>query len=214
MISQLQPKLDFVPADKFIVDDLETLKVIADPLRLRIRELMEHPTTVKAVATKLDLPPTKLYYHINLLEKHGLIVLVNTQLVSGIVEKHYQLSAQAVQVAKHLLSPNDDPEGTGINLTIGAMLDSARKDLIQSARDGVVEWDDEGERHKGVAIQTATMNLTEDQAAQFYQELEQLVSNYVALSNKQQSEAYNVYRALYLLFPSEYAEQVISEEGA
>src|SRR5688572_24810596 len=111
MVSELQPQINFVPAESYLVTDLETLKVLADPLRLRIRELMGKPTTVKQVAAKLDLPATKLYYHINLLEKHGLIVLVDTRVVSGIIEKHYQVSAQNVRVAKHLLSGGDgNPE--------------------------------------------------------------------------------------------------------
>lgn len=204
MMSDLQPKTDFVPADVFLVEELDTLKVLADPLRLRIRELMEKPTTVKVVAEKLDIPPTKLYYHINLLEKHGLIVLVDTRIVSGIIEKHYQIAAKTVKVAKHLLSTGADPEGEGLNLAIGTLLDSTREELLESARANMVEWDDEGERHKGLSLHMGTLNLTQEQAADFYHELETLVNRYQDLSMRQREdnvEDLNAYRALYLLFP-------------
>lgn len=204
MVSELQPKTDFIPADVLIVDDLDTLKVLADPLRLRIRELMAKPTTAKIVASALDIPPTKLYYHINLLEKHGLIVLVDTRIVSGIIEKHYQIAATMVKVAKHLLSTGADPEGEGLNLAIGTLLDSTREELLESVRENMVEWDDEGERHKGLSLHMATLNLTEEQAVTFYNELETLLTRYQDLSMRQSennTSDLNAYRSLQLLFP-------------
>lgn len=204
MVSELQPKTDFIPADVLTIEELDTLKVLADPLRLRIRELMQKPTTVKIVAEKLDIPPTKLYYHINLLEKHGLIVLVDTRIVSGIIEKHYQIAAKTVKVAKHLLSTGEDPKGEGLNLAIGTLLDTTREELLESARANMVEWDDEGERHKGLSLHMGTLNLTQDQAADFYSELESLVNRYHDLSISQHEnevDNLNSYHALYLLFP-------------
>ena len=204
MVSELQPKTDFIPADVLTIEELDTLKVLADPLRLRIRELMQKPTTVKIVAEKLDIPPTKLYYHINLLEKHGLIVLVDTRIVSGIIEKHYQIAAKTVKVAKHLLSTGEDPKGEGLNLAIGTLLDTTREELLESARVNLVEWDDEGERHKGLSLHMGTLNLTQDQAADFYNELESLVNRYHDLSMSQHEnevDILNSYHALYLLFP-------------
>ena len=80
-------------ADAMKITDLESLKVLADPLRLSILEYLMKPSTVKRIAEKLGKPPTKLYYHFNLLEQHGLIQLVDTRVVSGIIEKHYQATA-------------------------------------------------------------------------------------------------------------------------
>ena len=204
MVSELQPRTDFVPAEEYIVEDLDTLKVLADPLRLRLRELMEKPTTVKRVAEKLDMLPTKLYYHINLLEKHGLIVLVDTRIVSGIIEKHYQIAARSVRVAKHLLSTGADNGAEGLNLTIGTALDTTREELLASASAGMVEWDDEGERHKGVSFQLGTVNLTEEQAASFYEDVEVLFKHYHDISDNENDEErtkLKSYRTLYLLFP-------------
>ena len=201
MVSTLNPQPDFVPREEFVVDDLDTLKVLADPLRLKIRELMVEPTTVKQVAAALDLPPTKLYYHINLLEKHGLIVLVDTRLVSGIVEKHYQVAAYQVRVAKHLLSPNTD-NSEGLSITVNTLFDTVREDLYQAVQNGAVEWDDTGERHKGLSLHTGTLHLTEAQAAEFYHEVEEIFERYHAMSDAQQrTPAMKHYRTFYALFP-------------
>ncbi len=44
--------------DTMLISDLETLKVLADPLRLSILEYLVKPSTVKRIAEKLDKPPT------------------------------------------------------------------------------------------------------------------------------------------------------------
>ena len=58
----------------FIIEDRETLKVMADPLRSQILEIViDSPHTIRQTAAKLGLSASKLYYHFNLLEKHGLV---------------------------------------------------------------------------------------------------------------------------------------------
>src|SRR3712207_1417060 len=87
------------PKDIYFISDLETLKVVSDPLRLRILECFRGvPATVKDVAAALDMPPTRLYYHVNQLEERGLIHVVETRVVSGIIEKHYQTTAYRLTV--------------------------------------------------------------------------------------------------------------------
>ena len=202
MVSELQPKIDFVPAEEQVVDKLETLKVLADPLRSRIRELMVKPTTVKEVAAKLDVPATKLYYHINLLEKNELIVVVDMKLVSGIVEKHYQISAYRIRLAKHLLATNPDSENEGFSLAMSSIFESAHSDLLRAAHDGAVEWNDDGERHKSLSVETGKMFLTEEQAAEFYAELKTLFERFGELSQEQCNlPSAKIYRTLYMLFP-------------
>ena len=46
----------------FHIADLETLRAISDPLRVQVLELLESQAlTVKQVAEKLGLAPSKLY---------------------------------------------------------------------------------------------------------------------------------------------------------
>ena len=74
-------KKDFQPAPVITISDLDTLKVVSDPFRVQILEVLVHePQTVNQVAEKMGLAPSKLYYHFNMLEKHGLIQVVDTTL--------------------------------------------------------------------------------------------------------------------------------------
>ncbi len=67
------------------------LKALADPLRLRMGLLMlEEGRTVKELAAILGVPPTRLYYHVRILERHGLIEVVERRMVSGIEERRYK----------------------------------------------------------------------------------------------------------------------------
>src|SRR5690349_23081625 len=101
---QEQPRT--LPKDLLVITDLETVKVVADPLRLQLLNLLrEEARTVKELAKTLHLPQTKLYYHMDLLEKHGLVRVVGTRLVSGILEKRYQAAAYKFSVDHALLMP-------------------------------------------------------------------------------------------------------------
>ena len=78
---------DYPLEEEFIIDNVDALKMIADPLRLQIMRSLEKPRTVKDLAAQLDIPATKLYYHVNQLETHKIIRVVDTRIVSGIIEK-------------------------------------------------------------------------------------------------------------------------------
>ena len=70
---------------------LRQVRALADPLRMRVLEcLTEEVLTTKQVADRLRLPPTRLYHHVGVLEKAGLIQLVRTQRKRGTIEKYYK----------------------------------------------------------------------------------------------------------------------------
>jgi DNA-binding transcriptional ArsR family regulator len=202
----MTPETDtsFVPADQLVVDNLDMLKVVADPLRLRILELMRDVCTVKQVAAELDIPPTKLYYHINLLEKHGFIAVVDTRVVSGIIEKHYQATAYSIHVDHKLLSPGTSDGSEGLLLTVDSIYANVRDDLSQSLSDGTIqETEGDDEKHLRTGLGAMRMFLTEEQAKDFYDRLTTLFEEMKSLSESQHDlEDTRVYRMFYTVFPS------------
>ncbi|MEN4011521.1 MAG: winged helix-turn-helix domain-containing protein [Chloroflexota bacterium] len=67
----------------FSARKLETLRVVSDPISVQILEiLIGHILPVRGAADKLGLSASILYYHFNLLEKHGLIQVVETRQAS------------------------------------------------------------------------------------------------------------------------------------
>jgi len=190
----------FIPLEEFIVSDLETLKVLADPLRLSILEYLGEQGTVKNIAEKINKPPTKLYYHFNLLEKHKLIQMVDTRIVSGIIEKHYQASAKTYLLEHGLLSPGTEEFDEGLELTLSSIFGDARDDIRKSIVSGVIDTSEHAQEAKRLIINQGRLNLTEDQAQAFYERLMDLVSEFQNLNDDNvQTQAYKM---LVMLHPS------------
>jgi DNA-binding transcriptional ArsR family regulator len=81
--------------DTYVFHSAEALKALADPLRIRFLILLaDGPSTVKEAAEALGVPPTRLYYHVKLLERYGLISVAGRRLVSGIEERTYRARAK------------------------------------------------------------------------------------------------------------------------
>lgn len=95
------------------IQSLEQVKVLADPLRQQILEQFCHkPLTTKQLAIVLGEKPTRLYHHVDLLEKAGLIRLRETRKNRGTVEKYFESVARIYRVDHKLLSPDpEDPAG-------------------------------------------------------------------------------------------------------
>lgn len=88
-----------------VITDLEQVKAMAMPLRLRILEpLCVEPRTTKQIAEILGEKPTKLYHHVEALEKVGLIQLDSTRQKRGTLEKYYRAIARSFRADNDLFS--------------------------------------------------------------------------------------------------------------
>lgn len=89
---------------------LEEVKAMSDPFRLRIigsiDEFPKGRATVKQIADKLGEVPAKVYYHVKKLQNVGILELVHTEEINGIVSKYYSKTAESFQV--HLSEEADE----------------------------------------------------------------------------------------------------------
>jgi predicted ArsR family transcriptional regulator len=86
-----------------MLKDLEQIKVFAHPLRARLVEVFaDEPRTAKQAAQVIGQKPTKLYHHVEALERVGLIKLVKTQKKRGTIEKYYRTVAKRFSVDSSL----------------------------------------------------------------------------------------------------------------
>lgn len=154
------------------IDDLETIKVLADERRLALLRLLTKPKTVKELSAALDLPQSQLYYHVNLLEKHELIHVVKTNIVSGIIEKQYQTTAQQFRLRNPMLmgSSITSEETTAI---FSSIFDEAKEDMQEAFRQAPVREEDKAPLHPVIARRP--IRLTEKQLASFHAKLDALI---------------------------------------
>lgn len=90
------------------LSDLEQVKVLSDPLRIRIlEELCEEERTTKQVAQRLGEKPTKLYHHVEALLRVGLIRLTRKRQNRGTIEKYYMAVARQFRADSRLFTAAD-----------------------------------------------------------------------------------------------------------
>lgn len=169
------------PSQSFVIGDLETLKVIADPLRSQILEaFILQPLTVKQVAERLGLAASKLYYHVNLLEKHGLIKVVDTRIVSGIIEKQYRATASRLEVDHSLLAFTTDAGKENINTVLLSTLDTTRDDILRSlqARYFELETGNVEKRPRRVVVARQLSRIPDERAEEFGRRLDDLLKEF------------------------------------
>jgi DNA-binding transcriptional ArsR family regulator len=167
------------------ISDLETVRVLADPLRLRILETYgQHagrPLTVKEIARSLGEPLTKLYYHVNLLEQHGLLVVASSRLVSGIVEKRYIPAAERFEIDKAILAGGTLGAHEAMRSVLASVFDAARADIEDAVRAGRARLEDEpdgGDDREPVLLSKGIDRLTRAEAAEFRRRLRALYEEF------------------------------------
>jgi predicted ArsR family transcriptional regulator len=114
-----------------IIDSADAIKAIADPLRVRLLQLLmvsiDRTWSVKEMAAELGQPVTKLYHHVKLLETADLIRDVDTRIVSGIVEHRYRACQRSLRFDDTLFGSDDTRYESIEHVT--ALLDAIRDDL-------------------------------------------------------------------------------------
>ena len=163
----------FIPDEEMIIRDVETMKVVSDKRRLQILHAMREPTTVKAIASEMEGSPTRLYYHVKMLEQHGLVRVIGINIENGIVEKTYQAVARRFRIRNPILSGSDLPAENAIAIY---------RNLFQEVQDGfsaAFQQRDETEptppRHPFASRKA--FRLTDQQLTEFHARLDQLIKD-------------------------------------
>ncbi len=185
----------YSPIPEQWVDDVETIKVVADGRRLAILRLMQEPTTVKALATALDIPASKLYYHVNLLEKHGLIRVVDHNIDSGIVEKIYQVTARELKIVNPLLRTDLPDDAADALLT--SMIDETRQAFRRAY---ATRSRDEQTPPRHPFLSKKTFRLTDEQLTQLHGKLTTLIEEVTALGQANAETAESLYDLTLVFF--------------
>jgi len=190
--------------DIFLIDNLETLKVVADPLRLQILELLRRePQAVKQLAAAMSVPLKKLYYHINLLEAHRLIRVASTRIVSGIIEKQYQVTAYRLSVERALLSLAAPANDEGVDAFLSLILDHAKSEISKGVRAGLIDPAHKTMAQRGLVLGRRWIRMSPERADAFLLRLKALEDEFEALQAEPTDAATQFYELLLGLYPTE-----------
>jgi DNA-binding transcriptional ArsR family regulator len=118
------------PEGTIVITDHATLKVFYDPMRQRILRTLYTPMSVAELGDELDESPNRLYYHVRLLEQHGLIVVAEERRAGSNLERLYGRAATRYELAPDLID-----EGTRLAAPVaddfmGRLLDRFARLLV------------------------------------------------------------------------------------
>lgn len=199
--SELMPDLAAEPAEVRLIS-LEELKLISDPLRTHLLEaLVSRPRTVKELAADFGLPATRLYYHINLLERHGLIQVVGTRVVSGIIEKRYRAAARQYRVDSALFAQPQPGQEVGLEAMLEFVFDTAKADIRRSVHSGRIDLTQTAPHPQALLIRRGFARFTPAQAKRLYERLLAVIRDFTETPDEGGAEIYSLACAFY---PTEY----------
>lgn len=193
------PKLPGEPQipNWFTISDVEQLKSIANPLRLKILgEFSDKARTTKQVAQRLGEPPTRLYHHVDALVNHGLLILQKESPKRGTTEKYYRAVAHQIRVDESCLAEPVFAHGKA--RVIKQMLDTIRHGFL-NALDNVS--DDTKSRHTTAAA--GIVELSEEQIEEFSNSFLTILDQWSkkGAKGKRKSGSTHKYHVAILIYP-------------
>jgi DNA-binding transcriptional ArsR family regulator len=169
------------------VGNVETLKALADPTRLRIlQRLMTRDETgelpvmsVKELATELAEPQTKLYRHVKQLEAVELIRSASSRIVSGIVEQRYQACQSDLWLGAGLT--DEQKKSAEAEASVAAVLELYRSQFFAAHRAGAIASKDTPgtEEHRKTMLGMTRSKVSRNDATSFRTGLQQLMDDLV-----------------------------------
>jgi DNA-binding transcriptional ArsR family regulator len=145
-----------------IVDDARQIKAFADPLRIRVLNVLsDRAATNQQIAQALGQPQARVLYHVRFLLDVGLIRLVEERVKGGNVEKYYRATARLFG-----LRPTTEFGREGL---ASAALDAVRQEVAASE----AAWPD-----VPVPWESRRLRLPQERVDEFYERLIGLVHEY------------------------------------
>lgn len=168
------------PIPELIITDLETHKALVNPLRIRLLELLvDEAQSVKQLAAAVDLEPVKLYYHINLLEKNGLIQVVDTQVVSGIIEKWYRVTAFNYRIDRKILSlQQKDEQQAYLDEAFASIFEGTMELIRQNTAVPIIDLQQNPPHPHSLFLTRSRGFHSATQAQAFYEKLQALIHEF------------------------------------
>lgn len=175
----------YEPTGIYVVRCIDELRALLDRKRVVIlRMLAEEPLTVKQLADRMGLVPASVHYHVKVLERCGLVALVEIREKSGILEKYYRSIAREFQVDPSLGSA---PEAPGLALDV----------LIRDMRSSISHLQQVGDTDPLMNVQLVNVNLSREAASRFAGRLHELAAEFKAAEEPGAHEAYALALAVY-----------------
>lgn len=152
-------------------------KVISNKLRMRIISLFDDGCmrTSKQLSVELDMPASKVHYHVRELTKAGLLKLVETREKGGVIEKYYLPIAKGFRIALKDVPVPGAGEKSARYQVIETFCNGHHEEFMDAVKRAEQKQIDSNQRLEEILMRSLAMNISEEQQGLFYEELNQLL---------------------------------------
>lgn len=168
-----------------LLKTVEEIRALSDPYRYKILNCFYkngEPITVKQAADELGEVPAKVHYHVKKMEKAGLLVLVYTKEINGIIAKYYEPTAKKFNII------GEDTEGMDKSLRLNEALkvvsqlyDESKRNFLEQA---FITQNNEGVKKNFIsALSMESIFLTKEEAT----DLIKYIGDLMERSNRKQT---------------------------
>jgi DNA-binding transcriptional ArsR family regulator len=110
------------------ISSLDALRAVSDSQRHKILSLLiREALTASEIAKRLKIPRTRVYYHLDLLDQHRFIRVVEERQVAAMTERTYRACARRFRVDRRMLAAASSE--SDVNDAQAAILERAADDL-------------------------------------------------------------------------------------
>lgn len=138
--------------------------------------------------TRLNLPVTRLYYHVHQLEQNGFIEVAETRPAGGTVEKIYFVTARQFIVDRQEFSGQPDQALEQADILVDFTLTQASKAIRKSVESGAIDLTHPAPHPRALQIRRGLGRITTAQAVEFQQKLNALIDEFTRLQSTTEDE--------------------------
>lgn len=113
--------------ENLVLDQVDQISALFKPIRLELLTMLAEPRTCGQLAEAFHTSPQKIYYHIKVLERAGLVEKVYEKRVRGIMEGYYQAAAESYWLAPDLVSQLGGERRVNRQMSLGYLLGLAEQ---------------------------------------------------------------------------------------
>ncbi|WP_440118938.1 ArsR/SmtB family transcription factor [Paenibacillus sp. QZ-Y1] len=174
-----------------VLSTIEEIKVYSDPYRIQIMNMFNtqgRPSTVKEVADQMGEVPAKVHYHVKKLEKIGLLTIVSTREINGIIAKYYEPFKGEIQLR------NEDEENSPLKQVFRSETLKLLNEMFEQSRKRFMNQAEKGDH---MFISDMTLYASREEVELLYDNITKLCEPYLT-KDKQKGgqEVYQLFTAL------------------
>ncbi len=168
---------------------MDEIKTYSDPYRLKIITFLRNnreEATVKQIADFFEEVPSKVHYHIKKLERAGIVKLVRTEEIKGIVAKYYSLTAENFKIeTQNIRSKTKEIYNSQISMVVNDYYEKSKEKTIKSIEER------REDNFNNINLNFDELYLTKKEFSVLNNEIKSIISKYK--EKKEESNVYHIF---------------------